>query len=195
MLTAIRTLAQESGANRFILSNVIHALGSQVLFVLKRYGLSLVHRDVDGEVRRSICTEAVQLLLLAFQQMVVQQAARGPDEETKNETSEDQTARFLDVFFAILVALIQSNGLPNSSTGNVRSDTAIGQLCAKSIVQIAKTSAAAFKMSVVSMSVEERGTLETSMRAELSGYPATSWRQAGPTAPQKKGKINFKAFA
>jgi hypothetical protein len=111
-------------------------------------------------------------------------------------TNEEHVAPLLAVMLSVLVSIINFNGLPNApQQQNKGADPAIGRLCAATFVQIGKAAAAAFKLSMASLTAEERATIESAMRAELTGYPANAAAGgSGNVSTKKRGKINFKAF-
>jgi hypothetical protein len=195
VLKALNVLLEEFQGTYAVLNTVMNMHGLDILFLLKRYGLSLGNRNVDEELRHDLCHEAADLLLLSFNQLVLQQAKQECEDDSTNIPGKDSASRFLVIFLDVLVAIIQHAELPISKTRNESACAAIGKLCARTIVELAKASAAIFKVSLSSVAAEARQTIEHSMRAELTSYLATSFEKTKVKSVLKKGKIDFRAYA
>jgi len=190
VLIAIRNALQDHSLKTAKFGFVMHSVGAQVLNTLKKHGLYLVG-NVDSQVRVSIIADSIRISMLAFQHLMTENHAR----EDGTGSLNDVLASYLRVIFAILVPVIDFNGLPNNIKKTIGSDPAIGKLCAQTIVHIARGSAPAFKCSMGSMTAEERSILEMAMRAELTGYPVANSSGLRKIASHgKRGKLNIKAF-
>lgn len=177
-LSGIRSAAQE---NPMIVPYLMQSLGAYIIQLLRMHGLYQCKNVESQSQRTSVFADGIRLLLLSLQQLIA--AASTSDE------AQTQLSSFLQLMFKIMVEVIEYNGLPNNpKPQNIESDVALGRTCAQAIVHVAKSSPASFKMSISTMELNDRSILESSVRAEMSGYGG-----ATGVAPVKK-KLSLKGF-
>ena len=163
-LSAVRTVMQEKDIPDAVVGLLFYQVGGHVLSMLHQYGSQ---PGLDPTHRTTACSDAMKILLLAHQHL---------------NTDPQAMIEFLPIFLEALLAVLRYNGLPNHpSTG----EPALGQMCARAMLHIARVSPDAFKATVASLAEHDRNLLQFAVRAEMTGYTAAE--------PAKK-KLSLKGF-
>lgn len=126
--------------------------------------------------RTTACAEAMKVVLVAFQHLV------------STSAQENGIVAFLMVVFEYMLVVLRFNGLPNHPPPQTESDPSLGRMAAQAIVHVARTSPAAFKQTLTSMTDTDRTVLEFAVRAEMTGYA-----NVNASASYKK-KLSLKGF-
>lgn len=174
-LAALRGVAQSASAPGPIVGLLFHAVGADILAILHGYGTLQVPSKAQSH-RMVAFAESMKLILIGYQQI-----ATGK--------SDEDVAALLTVVFDAFLAVLRFNGLPNHPSPNAAGDPSLGRMSTQAIVNIARTTPAAFKSCVSQLSDHDRALLEYSVRAEMSGYVV-----AGQSAEAPKRKIDVSNF-
>ena len=150
-------------------SSIIESLCPVVLEIFHLYG---THK-LQGPNRTIACATCMKVVMFTFSHIC------------KEEIECAQGAAFLSIVFQLLVEIISYNGLPNSRKADAGSDPTLGRMSAQFFVHVLRTSPAMFKQCMGGLDVNIRSVLESSVRADMSGYASA--------APVKK-KLNLKSF-
>jgi len=171
VLIAIATVAKN---HQFLLPRIVSSIGAQVLNLFKSYGSTYNQQkgSLDKNKRSLVCVNCMKFVMLTYQFMVSE--ADSHDEQI-----------FLAIVFDVLSTIVLYNGLPNQATTNADADPALGRMCAQFFVHVLRTSPVTFKACMGELSEKSRASLETSVRAEMSGYIRNE--------PTRK-KLNIKSF-
>jgi len=194
-LAAISAIVQDASYNNIVFP-LMHFVGVDILSLLTMYGLNMSGYGDNPIHRTTVCANATRLLMLAYQQLhsAVEAKSEEPEEKGDDDSSSmnpmDALSDYLKILFTIFASVIDYNGLPNAGKDNLGSDSALGRMCAQSIVHTVRTSPLAFKSSLIRVEDRERGVLETAVRADMTGYSTSSSNK--PSLPKKK--LNLKAF-
>jgi hypothetical protein len=155
--------------NTELVAPILVCIGPMVLELFHLYGTY----HLQGTKRTAACATCMKIIMLTFSY------------KTSENEENIHTAAFLSMVFQILVDLISYNGLPNDKKVNPGSDQALGRMSAQFFVHVLRTSPTLFKECMGSLPNNVRLVLESSVRAEMSGYASV--------APVKK-KLNLKSF-
>jgi hypothetical protein len=194
VLHVMNVLLHNLQGNNYVLSAVMNRCGLDILILFKRYGLCVGSRSAVDDLGYALCRDAASLLFYAFNQLVLRQTNNGYEHVSKSFSIEESASRFLILFFDVLVSIIQHDQFISREKGGGVVHSEIFKLCARTIVKLAKASATVFKSSLISMAVEARCTIESSMRSELNSFQVASLEHTHGEPTQKKSKINFKAY-
>jgi len=169
-ISALSAIVNVTKSHTDLIPSVIGSVGPRVLELFQLYGVHQLH----GNGRTMACATCMKIVMFTFQYL----SSQGAD--TSNE------AAFLSVVFEVLVGIISYNGLPNEAKANPGSDPALGRMSAQFFVHVLRTSPSVFKECMGTLNDNVRSVLETSVRADMSGYTSR-------TAPAKK-KLNLQSF-
>lgn len=195
VLNAIAVLLQNLQGNYSALSAVMNRCGLDILLLFKQYGLCLGDRSAVNDIGYALCRESTNLLLFAFNQLVLLQMRNGCELVSENSPAEESASRFLILYFDVLVAIIQRDELTSGEKKlGDEAHTDIFKLCARTIVELAKASSSVFKISLTAVAEEARYTIESAMRSELRMYQVASLEHTKGHRTEKRSKINFKAY-
>ena len=162
--------------------NVLGTVGYKVLDLFGAYGTS---GTVSKQNRILACSTCLKLIMMSVQFLINQGNEIPPGAKSQFDT---EVAKYLTVIFEKFVLVISYNGLPNQQNySNAGSDGIFGRMCAQFFVFILRSCASSFKLCISQLEERSRMILESSVRADMSGYAAQS------TAPTKK-KLNIKSF-
>ena len=154
-----------------LVPTIFRSVGPHVLELFHLYGT----HQLQGNSRTVTCATSMKIVMFTFQHLSSPPSVDGVKE-----------ASFLNVIFGVLVGIVTYNGLPNEPSSNSASDPALGRMCAQFFVHVLRSSPAAFKQCMATVDANVRATLESAVRADMSGY-------ANRAAPVKK-KLNLKSF-
>ena len=154
-----------------LVPTIFRSAGPHVLELFHLYGTY----QLKGNSRTVTCATSMKIVMFTFQHLSSPPSVDGVKEAT-----------FLNVIFGVLVGIITYNGLPNEPSSNPASDPALGRMCAQFFVHVLRSSPAAFKQCMATVDANVRATLESAVRADMSGY-------ANRAAPVKK-KLNLNSF-
>jgi len=141
---------------------VMNELGGSILVQLQKYCGE--QNEISIDLRQRVCAETIRLFISVFQHLT---------SDSPGEDLDLRLSNFLQLSCGIFVEVIVYNGLPNTMTpqGDARyANPSLGRLCAQTVVHVARVAPLPFKACLNGMPVECRGTLETAVRAEMSGY-------------------------
>lgn len=163
--------------------NVMTELGAHLLTSFKVHGTKQQGDTFSKKKRLLICSNCMKIIMLSFQFMLTQSEAVSSDSK---QDFDGEVAEYIATIFEALVVVIEFNGLPNQQQYTKEgSDVVFGQMCAQFFVHVLRTYPTSFKLCMSSLNDRSRNILETSVRADMSGYQAH--------APVKK-KLNIKTF-
>ena len=154
-----------------LVPTIFRSAGPNVLELFHLYGTY----QLKGNSRTVTCATSMKIVMFTFQHLSSPPSVDGVKEAT-----------FLNVIFGVLVGIITYNGLPNEPSSNPASDPALGRMCAQFFVHVLRSSPAEFKQCMAAVDANVRATLESAVRADMSGY-------ANRAAPVKK-KLNLNSF-
>ncbi len=148
---------------------LLGCVGPMVLELLQLYGT----RQLQGTKRTTACATCMKIVMFTLSYV------------TSDKVGNTHSAAFLCLVFQVLVDIVSYNGLPNDRKTNPESDPSLGRMSAQFFVHILRSSPALFKECMAMMDVKVQSVLESSVRADLSGYASA--------APVKK-KLNLMSF-
>lgn len=162
--------------------NVLGTVGHKVLDLFCAYGTS---GTVPKQNRILACSTCLKLIMMSVQFLINQGNETPPEARAQFDA---EVAKYLTVIFEKFVLVISYNGLPNQQNhSNSGSDGIFGRMCAQFFVHILRSCASSFKLCISQLEERPRMILESSVRADMSGYAVQA------TAPTKK-KLNIKSF-
>ena len=163
-------------------------IGKQLLILFNVYGTNPRENVLTKKDRMLACSSCMKIIMLSFQFMISQANAMSPENKPQFEA---ELAEYLSVIFETLVSVIKFNGLPNQPQHDLQNpgsaDSVLGRMCAQFFVHVLRTCPSSFKLCVGTLSDTSRSILESSVRADMSGYASRA------VAPSKK-KLNIKTF-
>jgi hypothetical protein len=185
-LVVLSALCNVSRVHADWIPDIMGAIGQQLLLLFNLYGTNLLEGSLFRKNRILACSHCMKIVMISFQFMKSQIDVALPEAKTQAEAD---LAVYLSIIFETLISVIVFNGLPNQqNNSNVGADCSLGRMCAQFFGHVLRTSPASFKLCIGNLNDTSRGILESSVRAELSGYAVRN------TAPAKK-KLNIKNFA
>lgn len=152
-----------------LIAPLLGSVGAMVLEIFQLYGTHQLH----GTRRTIACATCMKIVMFTFSYI------------TSEKVDNTHGAAFLSIVFQVLVELVSYNGLPNERKKNPGSDPALGRMSAQFFVHVLRTSPALFKECMGDLDDSIRSVLESSVRADMSGYASA--------APLKK-KLNLRSF-
>lgn len=143
--------------------------GPYMLELLHLYGIN----TISGQHRTLVCATCTKIIMLAYQYLSL----------SKGE--EEDMIMFLTTVFEVFTNIVSHNGVPNQEVFNNGSDPSLGRMCAQFFVHVLRASPTTFKTCMCRLKEEAKLILESTVRADMSGYP--------PKEPVKK-KLNLESF-
>jgi hypothetical protein len=158
-----------------VVGTILQLVGYEIFQLFRFHGMNMCCESKASEGRLLVCAECVKLMMMTFQYL------------TSVVVEETKFVGFLVSLFSLLVECVSYTGIPNHPSEKSGADEKIGKMCAQVFVHIARTTPPIFKSTMTVVLPECRSTIEMAVRADMSGYAATS------TGPIKK-KLNLKGF-
>jgi len=190
-LGALSALCHVAKEHADWIPEVMGSFGKQIVTLFELHGTSnaIAIGGAIGEQSTSrmlACSNCMKIIMISFQFLVSRGTTTPIDEKPQFD---NEIAAFLAVVFGKLASVVCYNGLPNQeNTSNPNTDSALGRLCAQFFVHVLRACPSSFKLCLGNVNESLRGTLESSVRAEMSGYVVHQ-----SVVPVKK-KLNIKTF-
>jgi hypothetical protein len=144
-------------------------VGPHMLEIFHLYGIN----TISGQHRTLACATCMKIIMLAQQYL------------SSAKAEEEDAIMFLVTVFDVFTGIVSHNGLPNQEVFNNGSDPSLGRMCAQFFVHVLRASPTTFKACMCRLKEEAKLVLESTVRADMTGYP--------PKEPVKK-KLNLKSF-